>query len=248
MYFDPKMIIDMLQEELGLSYQDIIKHLNNATVIVKERDIKRFLDSKYYDEKPGVKEKVETLNNRLKNRKKYGLINNPNYFSEKFSLYVDFDKYKFEPYTLEYFKNYISILRNKCDTLLKIIEGIIDGTIPKYVLEEFDIELNDDNLILSSDMNRLIKPFIYNFVKLNEVLEKANDLNTYLDYKVSLDYVYSKGLSENDIYPKDELQNSYYEFDGEDGFIPYTDKQKKLIKKKENEIMRYICDAENNLK
>ena len=210
--------------------------------------IKRFLDSKYFDERPGAKEKLDNLNARLKNRKRNGLMENANDFAERFSLYLDFDKYKFEPYTLEYFKNYISVLRNKCDTLLRIIEGLIDKTIPKYILEEFDIELNDDGLILSSDMARLIKPFIYNFTRLNDYVDKANNLNTYLDYKVSLDYVYRSGLSENDIYPKDELQNSHYEFEGEEGFIPYTDKQKKLMRKRENEMITSMCDVVKNLK
>ena len=244
MYNDPSMIINILEERLGLKYESIIKIINDANVNIKERDVKRFLDNKYMESHPDARSRLEKLNAKLSNRRK-GSIDE---FSERFSLYLDFDKYKFEPYTLKYFVNYITILKNKCNDIIKIIDGLVDGTIPKFILEDLDINLNYDNCILLSDINRLIEPLIYNYELLLDYVKRANNFNTYLDYKISLDTVYKNGLSEVELYPSEELQNSLYEFNGEDGYIPYTEKQKKLIRKRENEMITSMCDIVKNLK
>ena len=231
MYCSPSIIIGILQNRLNLSYDEIITTINNFNVNLEER--------------PGAKQKLEELNARLS--RGYATTNQIDY-AERMNLYSDFTKYQFEPFTLEYFINYIGILKEKCFLIISIIDGLIDQSLPKTILEDLDINLSNANYISMTDIYRLIDPLIYNFEKLRDMTKRANQYETYLTFKLSLDSIYEQGLYEEDLYPRKELQNSNYELDGEEGYIPYTDNQKKLMRKKENEIVNSMCDIEKNLK
>ena len=244
MYCNANKIIEILQNRLELDYDLLIKSINDANIYLKERDIKNFLDRKFFEENPEAKKELDQLNYNLSTGIKECIESG----SKRYELYLNFRKYQFEPYTLEYFENYIGVLKNKCNNIIRIIDGIIDKTLPKYILEDLDISLNDNGCILKNDINRLVEPLIYNYKELMEMVVKANDLKTYLNFKMSLDNVYKSGSSEDELYPLEELQNSLFEINGEDGYIPYTKKQKKLIRKKENDIIKLMCDDFKNLK
>lgn len=158
------------------------------------------------------------------------------------------EEYKFDSKNVLYFKKYIYILKSKCINLIKIIDGIVDRKIPKEKLGKLDIILNERGNILMSDILRITEPFVFNFNKLVNMVDRANNIDTYLDFKLSFDNVYKNNLFASELYPRDDLQNSYFEFEGEEGYIPYTEKQKKYLRKKENEIVSSICDIYKNLK
>ena len=237
MRYDPNVIINRLEQALGINYNDIYHYLTEVDVKLKDEDISKFLGDKYLKDNP-----------KIKKTKKKNSSKSSEELVEKFKEDLDYEKYRFEPYTLQYFKNYISILKNKCFNLIKIIDGIINKSIPSDVLKELDIKLDKKGNVLMSDVERIITPFIYNFIKLQELDKKANDLKTYLVFKISLDDVYKNGNSEDELYPRDNLQNRHFEIEGENGYIPYTEKQKKLIKKEERKILETMCDVVKNLK
>ena len=67
--------------------------------------------------------------------------------------------------------------------------------------------------ISKEDIIRLITPTVYNIGELNEKISKANDLSTYLTFKMSKHSLYKDGWSEGEIYPSSSLQvkNLYYD-------------------------------------
>ena len=228
MYYNPKSIITIIKDELELSYYEINDYINKAEVKLKEKDIKSFLKEKYLE---------KHLNKTSKKKiNKDGFKSNEDFVND-FMLGLELTKYKYEPYTLEYFKKSIDIYKKKCSNLIKIIDGIIEQTIPNEILVDLDIKLNKDGYILKSDIIRLVNPFVYNFNKLTEFVEKANDLNAYMEHKLSLEYLYRNDISEKEIYPYEELQIKHnHEFLlNKNGYIPLTEKQKKLIRKKDEE-------------
>ena len=121
----------------------------------------------------------------------------------------------FEPYTLEYFNRYSNIVRNKALLLLNVIEkiGNRDTISIQDLITELDIQLDGSGNISKEDIIRLITPTVYNIGELNEKISKANDLSTYLTFKMSKHSLYKDGWSEGEIYPSSSLQvkNLYYD-------------------------------------
>lgn len=239
MYYNPNIIIKMLKNSLNESYYEINDFVNKASVKLKEKDIKKFLEDKYLESHPKIKEEKE----RLKNKKDIDSE------TKKFAINLEYGKYKYEPYTLEYFNKYIEILKKKCINLIKIIDGITEETISKDVLKELDINLDENGNILMFDVLRLTEPFIYNYNELKKMVERANNLNTYLEFKLSLDYVYRNGFSENELYPLEKLQDEHEEMfsKSKEGYIPLTEKQKELLRKIDEENTKSMCDLIKSL-
>ena len=229
----------MLKNSLNESYYEINNFINKASVRLKEKDIKKYLEDKYLDNHPNIKEEKE----RLKNRKDIDSE------TKKFAINLEYGKYKYEPYTLEYFNKYIEILKKKCINLIKIIDGITEETISKDVLKELDINLDENGNILMADVLRLTKPFIYNYNELKKMTDRANNLNTYLEFKLSLDYVYRNGFSENELYPLEKLQDEHEEMfsKSKEGYVPLTENQKLLLRKKDEEYLRSMCNIIENI-
>ena len=231
MYFHSSIIIKKIKTDLDLSYYEINRFIEKAEVNLKSNEIKKYLEEKYLEEK------------KLK-KNYYKDIIYSNYYVRRLELELEYGKYKFKPYTLEYFKKYINILKKKCINLIKIIDGLTNGTISPELLKELDISLDENGNILMSDVLRITNPFIYNFNELKEMVNKANNLETYLDFKISLDDVYRNGFSEVELYPSEKLQDENAEMfsKGKDGYIPLTEKQKILSKKKEDEYILAMCN------
>ena len=108
--------------------------------------------------------KKECLNKQLTMDEQFE--ENNQYFSNMFAL----NKYKFDPYTLEYFNKYISIVRKKILILLDIIEKIGNKNTSsiKDIILDLDIELDAKGNILKEDIDRLIKPTVVNIHILQE--------------------------------------------------------------------------------
>ena len=217
MYYNPNIIINKLEQIIGLNYYEICHYIAEANVNLTDEEISKYIGNKYIEEMP---EGIGSFK----------------------------EKYQFEPYTVVYFKNYINVLKTKCNNLIKIVDGIVDRKILSDTLVKLDIVLNNQGNIQMSDVTRIVEPFVFNFNKLRDMVERANNLDTYLDFKISLDNVQKKGYSESELYPSEDLQNSHFEFEGEEGFIPYTKEQKLVLKKKEDELVMNMCDVYKNLK
>lgn len=209
-YCDSKKIITNLEKNLGMNITEIKKLVNNAEVVLTEKEIKAFLEQKLIEENPKLKQwlderdnKKEYLNKQLTMDEQFE--ENNQYFSNMFAL----NKYKFEPYTLEYFNKYISIVRKKILILLDIIEKIGNKNTSSIadIILDLDIVLDVNGNILIEDIDRLIKPTVVNIHILQEQLSKANDLSTYLTFKMSKLSVYRNGFSESELYPSTSLQD-----------------------------------------
>lgn len=209
-YVDPKLLIIKLQDRLNLSLNEIKQNVASSGVILSENDIKDYLAKTFKTEKQDIYNKLCAENDEKNYMEKY-LI-------EK--------QYAYEPYTLKYYKKIVSIYKGKCLKLLSIIEHIYNKNISEIfdLLLRLDISIDSNNEILYDDVIRLIDPFVYNYNMLNEKLRKANDLDTYLNNKISLDDVYRVGASEEDLYPSEKLQGNLY-YDYSEGYIPLTQKQ-----------------------
>lgn len=98
--------------------------------------------------------------------------------------------YKYNPNTLEYLKNYISIIQYKVLSLFDIIEklSLKKLSLINKKLISLDIKLNESKDINKEDIMRLIIPTVYNYQLYQEKICQINDLNTYLQNIEKLDY------------------------------------------------------------
>lgn len=142
----------------------------------------------------------------------------------------------YDGYNLIYFKRYTSILKSKLEKILKISKYIIsnanDDEINK-LLNEVDIKIinvGDNKFICGEDINRLVRFIKLNFNILEEKYSKANDLKTYEKSEINLPKLFKKGLSESEIYPKDELQCEY--FTNDPTYLDLSKGQKQFVLEK----------------
>ncbi len=148
------------------------------------------------------------------------------YFSSKSCTY--------EPAALEYYKKMIRIYRYRLSQLCGIIEAMKvlnddmdeEDIIRMYIdicKEGFDLMINKKGAIVLSDLNRIINPLLYNFIKLKEFRIQADDIDNYaINPQV-------------ESYPVMALQA--YGVDDE-GLIPYSDRQIKKIKATEKQFIK----------
>lgn len=241
-YINPLVMTSIIQEELNLSMSinEVIDYIKNADVQLTEQEIKNYLREKFeYDD--------SELYMRQKNRKR--LNGEPTKWTEEdiqnaSQQFVDdlaAIKYQYDPYTLEYFKKYIDILKEKSLSLFEIINKIQDIALGKInnedeinkiisLLSEYDIKILENGNIYYQDLIRLLTPLVENVIELKEKVESANSLETYLSFKISKHSLYKDGFTEEDIYPKRSLQVKAYEFDTK-GYIRLSHKQREIIQK-----------------
>ena len=228
-YVDPKLIELELHDRLNLSLNEIKNYVASAGVILSSDDIKNYLDRSF-------KNDHEYIYNSIKNNDYLDL-------SDKFEKQLVEKEYSYEPYTLKYYKNIVSIYKGKCIGLLNIIEHILNKKTNGILdlLNEYDITINSNGFILYDDIFRLVDPFVYNYKMLNIKLREANNLNTYLVKKVSLDRLYRAGGSEDDLYPSEKLQS--YAYSNNEGYIPLTNNQENKYLEETSENVNAIFDV-----
>lgn len=213
-YVSSKILITLLTDYFEMTFQEIKEKVNACDVLLKEEEIKQF-----------IKRKQDTF---LKNQNNHqsNLINFENKLIQK--------NYRYEPYTYEYFKKHINILKEKTNKLLFIFEKIAtnknnDIELLKQI-RNLDIELYNEQ-ILKEDVVRLIEPTIYNIEQLIQMNDQANDLNTYLIFKVINPKTHKMDIKEEDLYPNSDLQSR--DLDNQNGYVPLSQNQKQRIKEKE---------------
>ncbi len=210
-----KKIIKILEEELNMNFFDIIRNVSECEVRVNEELIKNYLYKKLIE---------DTLVN---NKRIDDIETDNNYINYLLNV-----KYRFEPYTLIYFKRMITILKSKSLNLLEIIYKLTNDNKSdiKDILSDIDLTLDIKGKISYIEAKRLLKPTIYNINKLFQITNEANNIETYLKFKLNKEQIYMQGLNENDYYPSNSLQYKSFDFIDnidKEGYISLTDKQKK---------------------
>ena len=114
------------------------------------------------------------------------------------------------------------------------------------MLTELDIVLDENGNVLKSDIVRLITPTIYNINDLNEKLAKANDLSTYLTFKMSKHSLYRDGFSEGEVYPSQSIQINSLQYDYIQGNVRLSENQRKTLEEERSKSLKksaeFICN------
>lgn len=241
-YYDSKVIISILEDILGKPIHETKKHIEENKIIVTKEQIKEYLEKKFIEENPELKKRLESPKRKKSSNPTLWTEQDIKATSQNFVDNLSAIRYYFEPYTLEYFNRYTTIVRNKIELLLEIIEkiGAKDITSIQDVLSDLDVLLDENGNILKSDIIRLITPTVYNINDLNEKIAKANDLSTYLTFKMSKDSLYRNGCSESEIYPPESIQVKNICYDYVQGNVCLSDNQRKQIEEEDIKNMNYF--------
>ncbi len=247
-YYDSKYLQIMLEKFYHKNFAEIKDMVSNYQITVTADDIQKFLDEKFIEEEP------ETLNRLIKRQKEYEeymqsdeiksgkwretMFDNPWWADKKqieehcnrFADECTAARYSFEPFTLEYFHKYSNIVRKKALLLLSIIENI-DNEEKEYeeLRNKYDIVLNQNKEVAKEDFERLLVPTVYNIDKLISKVNDANNLSTYLTFKMSPFSLGREGISENEIYPSKSLQIVSIHDCHRPGNIPLSKRQKEEL-------------------
>lgn len=239
-YYDSKYIITILENILGNKLDDIRNEINNTRVIVFNEQIIEYLERKFEEENPELKKRIEKPKVKRNKNIVEWTEEDIEASSQEFIDNISASRYCFEPYTLEYFKRYSNIVRNKALLLLTIIEkiGNKDSMSIQDLILELDIQLDETGNISRNDIIRLITPTVYNISELNEKVIKANDLTTYLTFKISKHSLRRDGLSESEIYPNQSLQIKDLYYDYIKGNVPLSNNQRTDLKQQQKNVMK----------
>ncbi|MBR1376989.1 MAG: hypothetical protein IJ565_04165 [Bacilli bacterium] len=241
----PICFVKIIENEIGMSYKEIRGINKDADVKVTEDEIKEFLSSELETNKEHIRKEQESLARRFGN-------NDPVIIkaTENFGYNLVISKYKYEPYTYQYFKKYIGILKEKNYIFFDLIDMLANLNIGiplsdekikelKELLESLDITLTSDYRISKEDVVRIVDPFIYNLKTIIETTKKANSLETYLDFKINEDSIYKNGMTEEMVYPSTELQIKNIDIPLCKGYVPLTKKQEEEIQSRNDEYSEY---------
>ncbi len=215
-YYDTKVLTIILEGAYAKSIEEIKNDVENANVTISEEEIKGFLDLEL--DKNKLRNDIEDKNRR---------------HPKQTTRFIDdllYSKYSYEPYTLVYFKKYTSILKEKINTLLYIIENLSNKKIDLIgeQLQDLDIIL-ENNKISKTDIIRLLKPTFFNIETLENNVEKANNVETYLKFRISLDSVYRDGFTEPELYPRKEIQIKNLYYNHTPGNVDLSERQEKEL-------------------
>lgn len=239
-YYDSKFIITILENIFGTNFDDIKNAVNSAQVVVTKEQITEFLEKKWEEEDPELKKRIESPKPKRSGNIAKWTDEDIESSSQEFVDGISAGRYYFEPYTLEYFNKYSNIVRNKVLLLLNVVEkiGNRDTMSIQDLITELDIQLDESGNISRDDIIRLITPTVYNIGDLNEKVSKANDLSTYLTFKMSKHSLYKDGWSEGEIYPSSSLQIKNLYYDHIRGNVPLSSTQRTELEQEQRRSMK----------
>lgn len=242
-YYDSRYIITILETILGDRLEEIKKKVNSTQVVVSKEQITEYLEKTFEKEDPELKKRIESPKPKRSGNIVEWTIEDMKASSQELVDDLSAGRYYFEPYTLEYFKKYSNIVRNKALLLLDMIEkiGKKDCMSIQDLMKELDIQLDENGNVLKEDIIRLITPVVYNINKLNEKVTEANDLSTYLTFKMSKHSLYRDGWSEREIYPTESLQikNLYYDYMKDN--VPLSNNQRRKLEQQQRRSMKIFA-------
>lgn len=238
-YYEPKVIIAILEDILGKSIVEIKNDVNENKVNVTSDQIKQYLENTFSENDPDLKKRVESPNPKRSRELNVLTEQEISEAAQNFADGLRASIYYFEPYTLEYFNRYTNVLRRKVVLLLEIIEkiGNREAAAIQDVLADLDVVLDENGKVLGNDIIRLITPTVYNIRDFNEKISEANTLSTYLTFKISKDSLLRKGILENEIYPFPSLQVKDLDYDYLPGNVKLSKSQRDKL---EEEFSRSI--------
>ncbi|MCI9435379.1 MAG: hypothetical protein HFI86_08970 [Bacilli bacterium] len=230
-YYSPRALIVILEGEMGKCFDDIKKFAENASISITSGQIVEFLNKTFEQEKPELKAKIDNCKKVVSNgeilfgEEQIEYLKNS---SEEFDDSISASKYAFTPYSLEYFKQYTSILKSKLFLLLNIIESISNNksNLVSEQLSNLDINLDSNGDILKEDIIRLILPTIYNLTELEAIVSEGNKAETYLEFKLSKLNLYKRGISVGGLYPSLSIQVKNIDGNHSLGNVPLSKNQK----------------------
>lgn len=239
-YYDSKYIITILENILCNKFDDIKNAVKTAQVVVTKEQITEFLEKRFGEEDPELKKRIENPKPKRSSNIAKWADEDIETSSQEFVDGIGAGRYYFDPYTLEYFNRYSNIVRNKALLLLNLIEkiGNKDTMSIQDLITELDIQLNENGNISKEDIIRLITPTVYNIVELNDKVSKANDLSTYLTFKMSKNSLYRNGWSEGEIYPSSSLQIKKLYYDHVRGNVPLSSAQRTELEQEQRRSMK----------
>lgn len=230
-YYDAGYLVSVLEDIIGSDIENIKADVNRQGVYVTKDKITKYLDEQFVKNDEKLKRRLENKNNRdinMSNWNKEDMNSSVQQLMDEIAA----EKYSFNPQSLEYFNTYVNILKNKLLSLLDLISkiGRKDFTTVQDLVASLDINFDGQGNISKDDIIRLLKPTIYNFNEFNEMISKANNLSTYLNFKL---FDSTKGIvSEDDLYPTEELQVMSLNYEDE-GSIPLSLEQVKRLERRE---------------
>mgnify|MGYP003291241839 CR=1 FL=1 len=239
-HYDSKILITILEDILGKDIDTVKIELDELRIVVSAEQIVEYLNNKFEDEEPEVKARLENpkpskpLSDKIEFNKI--LIEDIEESKQGFADRLTAARYGFDSYTLNYFNKYSNIVRNKAKKILGIIEKIANkdySTIADLIIE-YDIQLDENGNISKEDIIRLIPPFVHNYNSLVEKVNAANNLETYLTFKLSKHSLYRGGWSEGELYPTSSIQSKSLYYDDMKGNIPLSRNQRKTLQEEQS--------------
>ena len=236
------MIIDKIK--LDMTFVELEKFIETCEITISADEIIEYLNKKREEKYP----KLWLQNKRNNVSSSEDIEGEAKVQAEAFVNELIAYKYKFEPYTLEYFKKYVSILKIKCSRLLKILDYLKKIKLMEISKDEWevlvylDIHVNEEGNVYYEDINRLSEAMVYNIIDLYEKVKKGNDPSTYLNFKISKEKLNRNAVFESEIYPRKEIQLKDTIMGSSKEFIALTEKQKGKIRAEELENFSSFLD------
>lgn len=229
-----KIVVNELQ--LSMSFKDIEEFVNNCEISIEEDEIKDFLDKKMDEDEPTLRKELEKPYRPLSSNPLEWTKDAIDREKKTFETAILKERYRFEPYSLQYFKIYTSILKEKCKTLFIILEDlskIKEGTISEDSwnhIMDLDFRINEYGDIYSADVERLADAIIYNVRDLYDKIMEGNNPETYLTFKESKYNIGKDGILEGELYPRREVQIKDLNYNSKPEFIALSINQKEKLK------------------
>ena len=239
-YLDKTLLKEEIESNLDLTLNQIKIFIASCGIILSGEEIKEYLNNEFETNDKELKDRLENIEYEE---------NSIDAISKRYEDKLKASKYEYIPYTLKHYKNLVEYYKIRCIKFLTLIEDILN-TRNLSSLKEYDISCDSYGNLSYNDILRISEPFIYNFDKLKLFISKGNNLETYLDNKISLDYIYKNDYSEVNLEKAGELQYknlSLAIINGEKGYIPLTDKQKEEKEHEEEKNIKDMCEIFNNM-
>ena len=242
-YYDSKILISILEDILGKDINTIKTELDELKIGVTVEQIVEYLSNKFAEEEPQVKARLENP----KPKKRSSNIaewtqQDIEDSSQEFGDQITASRYGFDSYTLDYFNKYSNIVRKKAKKILDIIEKIAnkDCSTIADLITDLDIQLDESGNISKEDIIRLIPPLVHYYNDLVEKVNNANNLETYLTFKLSKHSLYRGGWSEGEIYPTSSIQVKDLYRDYLPGNISLSTNQKQVLREQQRKSMKIL--------
>lgn len=242
-FIDPFIIHTILVDELNLhmSFSEMEKFVNEASITITEDEIKAFLDKKMDEEEPTLRKEIEQPSKPIPNNPAEWTDEDIKRAGRRLGTSILMARYQFEPYSLQYFKIYTSRLKEKLQSLFSVLDDIDRckseelSEASKQRLKDLDFHINSKGNLFFKDAERLSDAIIYNVKDLSEKIQVGNNPETYLTFKESKHRLMKDDVHECELYPSKEIQIRDRYRSHKPEFIALSEAQQTQVQKEELE-------------